>query len=385
MTRKRFRLPPVLHTDTPPPDLTVPDSLTSPVTSPIADWRRRKRHGALWLWTSGLAVLAACLLDISQGSGELPLARLLPALWQSEANDPLAHAILWQLRLPIALMAVTVGASLAMAGAQMQTLLHNPLADPFTLGVSAAASVGAGLGLILHLDLVQLVLPSWQSLAGAGLGVTLNAFLFALGASLMLWSAQRLPGVGVQTLVLLGIALMFFFNALLGVLQFVASPEALQQLIFWSMGSLERSSWSRLAVLSLVIALCAVVFHRRRSELTALSLGEAQARALGVDVRRLRLSGLMCTALLTATAVSFVGSIGFIGLVAPHIARLLVGEQQQRLLPLSALIGALLLSLTSILSRSLIPGVLLPLGMITALIGLPFFVSLTLKRRGHDG
>ncbi|MEL0617519.1 iron ABC transporter permease [Cobetia marina] len=363
----------------------MPDSLTSPVTSPIADWRRRKRHGALWLWTSGLAVLAACLLDISQGSGELPLARLLPALWQSEANDPLAHAILWQLRLPIALMAVTVGASLAMAGAQMQTLLHNPLADPFTLGVSAAASVGAGLGLILHLDLVQLVLPSWQSLAGAGLGVTLNAFLFALGTSLVLWSAQRLPGVGVQTLVLLGIALMFFFNALLGVLQFVASPEALQQLIFWSMGSLERSSWSRLAVLSLVIALCAVVFHRRRSELTALSLGEAQARALGVDVRRLRLSGLMCTALLTATAVSFVGSVGFIGLVAPHIARLLVGEQQQRLLPLSALIGALLLSLTSILSRSLIPGVLLPLGMITALIGLPFFVSLTLKRRGHDG
>ncbi|MGO2414863.1 MULTISPECIES: FecCD family ABC transporter permease [Cobetia] len=359
--------------------------MTGTLTSPATAWRHRQRQGARWLWVIGVLVVLACLLDISQGSGQLTLARLLPALWQPQAADPLAHVILWQLRLPIALMAVVVGAALAMAGAQMQTLLHNPLADPFTLGVSAAASVGAGLGLILHFDLIPAGLAPLTFLNAAGLGVTLNAFVFALTASLILWSAQRLPGVGVQTLVLLGIALMFFFNALLGVLQFVASPEALQQLIFWSMGSLERSSWPRLGVLSAVILVCGVIFHRRRSELTALSLGETQARALGVDVRRLRLTGLLCTALLTATAVSFVGSVGFIGLVAPHIARLLVGEQQQRFLPLSALLGALLLSLTSTLSKSLIPDVLLPLGMITALIGLPFFVSLILKRRGLDG
>ncbi|MBZ9560431.1 MULTISPECIES: iron ABC transporter permease [unclassified Modicisalibacter] len=338
----------------------------------IARYRARQRR-QYWLLGGLLALTLASLLgDVALGPGGYSLPRVMVALVSPESVSSTLRAIVWQIRLPVALMAVLVGASLAMAGAQMQTILNNPLADPFTLGISSAASFGAALSLILGIGVMPLAGP-WLT---AG-----NAFLLAMLASLTLWAVNHWRGVSVQSLVLLGIAIMFFFNALLGLMQFVASAEALQQLMFWSLGSLERASWTTVALSALVLALCGLGFWRSRWRLTALGLGATQARSLGVDPGRLRLRVLLGTSLLAATAVAFVGTIGFVGLVGPHIARLLVGEDQRVFLPMATLCGALIMSVTSLLAKTLIPGLIVPLGILTALIGLPFFAALVLRSR----
>lgn len=332
--------------------------------------RQRRQRGLIVL--TALAVLASLLADVATGPGAYALPDVLKALVAPSEVSRVLQIVVWEIRLPVALMAIIVGASLAVAGAEMQTLLDNPLADPFTLGISSAASFGAALAIVLDFGLLPV--------AGTLL-LTGNAFLLAMFASLAIWALSRLRGVSIQTMVLMGIAIMFFFNALLGILQYVASAESLQQLMFWSLGSLDKASWGKLGLAGLALLVTIPIFVRARSRLTALRLGDVQAKAMGIDVGRLRLRMLLCCALLSATAVAFVGTIGFVGLVGPHIARLMVGEDQRVFLPMSALTGALILSLTSILSKTLIPGILLPIGILTALIGLPFFVSLILRSR----
>ena len=334
----------------------------------LARQRRQRRLIAL----AALAVLISLLVDVATGPGAYALPDVLKALVAPSEVSRILEIVVWEIRLPVALMAIIVGASLAVAGAEMQTLLDNPLADPFTLGISSAASFGAALAIVLDFGLLPV--------AGTLL-LTGNAFLLAMFASLAIWALSRLRGVSIQTMVLMGIAIMFFFNALLGILQYVASAESLQQLMFWSLGSLDKASWGKLGLAGLALMITIPAFIRARSQLTALRLGDVQAKAMGIDVSRLRLRMLLCCALLSATAVAFVGTIGFVGLVGPHIARLLVGEDQRVFLPMSALTGALILSLTSILSKTLISGILLPIGLLTALIGLPFFVSLILRSR----
>jgi iron complex transport system permease protein len=286
--------------------------------------------------------------------------------------DGPARVIIWDVRLPYALMAVLVGASLALAGAEMQTILNNPLASPFTLGVSSAASFGAALALVLGISL-PLLPPSWNLPA--------FAFLFAFASVLLLQAMASLRGTGVETLVLFGIALVFTFNALVALIQFVASQEALQQLVFWSMGSLSRATWEKLGILAVVIGLTGPFSLKASWQMTALRLGEDRARSFGISVPRLRFLSLLRVSLLAATSVAFVGTIGFIGLVAPHIARLLVGEDHRFFLPASMLAGAVIMSLASVASKTLVPGALLPVGIVTALIGVPFFIALIFSRR----
>nr|WP_299244435.1 iron ABC transporter permease [uncultured Halomonas sp.] len=332
---------------------------------------RRRRH--LFLLVSlALLTLLSFLADVAIGPGQYSPKSVLTALLTPAAASDIVTIVVWEIRLPVAAMAVLVGISLALAGAGMQTILNNPLADPFTLGISSAASVGAALAIILGLGVTPL--------AGTLL-VTGNAFVFAMLATLIIWAINRLRGVSVQTMVLMGIAIMFFFNALLGLLQYLASAEALQQLIFWSLGSLGKASWDKIGLMLTSLAVCTPLFVRARWQLSALRLGELHAKAMGINVGRLRLTVLLCSSLLAATAVAFVGTIGFVGLVGPHIARLLVGEDQRIFLPMAALCGGLIMSLASILSKTLMPGILFPIGIITALIGLPFFVSLILKSR----
>lgn len=346
-----------------------------PATVPgntIQRYQARQRRQRWLLVMTAMATLVSLVADIATGPGGYALTEVVQALLTPSQSGRVLQIVVWEIRLPVALMAIVVGASLAIAGAEMQTLLNNPLADPFTLGISSAASFGAALAIVLGFG----VLP----VAGTLL-LTANAFILAMLASLMIWALSRLRGVSVQTMVLMGIAIMFFFNALLGMLQYVASAESLQQLVFWSLGSLSKASWDKVGLAGLALIVTVPIFVQARWRLTALRLGDVQAKAMGIDVGRLRLRMLLCCALLSATAVAFVGTIGFVGLVGPHIARLLVGEDQRVFLPMSALTGALILSLTSILSKTLVPGILLPIGILTALIGLPFFVSLILRSR----
>lgn len=312
------------------------------------------------------------LADLATGPSNLGLADTLRAiLWPGTAERG-TLVIVWDVRMPAAVMAVLVGISLSLAGAEMQTILNNPLASPFTLGVSSAASLGAALAIVLGVGIPGIP-ASWL--------VTGNAFLFAFGCVLLLQGMTHIRGAGVESLVMFGIALVFTFNALVALLQFVASADALQQFVFWGMGSLGRANWESIAILGIVISLTFPFSIGASWKLTALRLGEDRARSFGVNVTRLRFLSLFRISLLAATSVAFVGTIGFIGLVGPHIARLLIGEDHRFLLPASALTGAVVMSLANLASKGIAPGVIIPIGIVTSLVGLPVFIALIFRRQ----
>jgi iron complex transport system permease protein len=322
-----------------------------------------------------LLTVSLCLsiaFDMALGPANYSLSDVVSALLDPAAAANQLRVIIWDIRMPIALMAVTVGASLSVAGAQMQTILSNPLASPFTLGISAAASFGAALALVggvaLYPGAVQYMVP-------------LNAFLMAMAAALFIHFASTMRGVSVETIVLLGIALVFTFNAALSLLEYLASEQALAAVVFWTMGSLTKATWPKVWFTAAVLVVTVPRFMKDAWALTALRLGDDKAASMGVNVRRLRLQTMMLVSLLAAIPVSFVGTIGFVGLVGPHIARMVVGEDQRFFLPGAVISGALLLSVTSVVSKVLIPGAILPIGVITALVGVPFFFVLIFSNR----
>ena len=359
----------------------VPDSAPALAPPPISPAQagplaQRYRHFVrrrLLLLAALLAVLCASVVaDIALGPSTFAFGDVLRGLLAPGALPQAQQVILWEVRLPYAVMAVLVGASLGLAGAEMQTALNNPLASPFTLGVSAAAAVGASAAVVSGFTLL-----AW----GENLAVPLCAFVGAACATALIQLLAWRQGATVDTVVLFGIALLFSFEALLWLLQFIADSNALQQIVFWTMGSLGRATWTKIGIVGSVLLLCLMWSAHQAWALTALRAGEDQARSFGIAVERLRLVTLLRVSLLAAIALSFVGTIGFVGLVGPHIARMLLGEDHRHYLPGSALAGALMLSLASILSKALVPGVVLPIGIITALVGVPLFMTLVLRQR----
>ncbi|WP_315503017.1 iron ABC transporter permease [Actinomyces radicidentis] len=337
----------------------------------VASYRRRTARRAAIL--IGLAVVVAAGLVLALMVGPLPLGAddVLRSLLRPGA-DPSADDVVRQLRLPPAVLAVLVGAALSLAGAQMQVLLQNPLAEPFTLGVSAASALGAALAIS-----AGLALPLHP-----GATVPAAALAGGLTASLVISLVSRMPGVTRETTVLLGIALVLSCQALLALVQYRASTESLQQIVFWSMGSLMRGRWNAVWTVGAALAVVAPPFWVNGWRLTALSLGEQRAAAMGVDVGRTRTRGLVGVCVLASLSVAFVGVIGFIGLVGPHVARGLVGEDQRFLIPASMLCGAALLTGAHVLSQVLVPGVAVPVGIVTALVGVPVFLAIVLGRVG---
>lgn len=338
----------------------------------VGGYRKRAILRVALVVAAALVLFTTVVIDVITGPADLSFWRVAHVIFDPSVATAKDEVIIWDLRLPIAMMAIVVGAMLGVSGAELQTILNNPLAEPFTLGLSMAASFGAAVAIVL----------GWSVLPGVGaLFVTVNAFFFAMAASLLLFFVTRLRGADPETMILMGIAMMFTFNALLAFLQYGASELQLAQLIFWQLGSLARATWPKVAICVVILAIVLPYFLSRSWALTALRMGEDKAAALGVNVNALRLMVLAGVSLLSAVAVSFVGAIAFVGLVAPHIARMIVGEDQRGFLPLSALAGALILSGTSIASKAITPGIVYPIGMITSLIGIPFFVSLILSQR----
>ncbi|GAA0336828.1 FecCD family ABC transporter permease [Morganella psychrotolerans] len=321
-----------------------------------------------------VVIICTVLLDFTMGPSGLSLEALWQTLMSPESVSAGTRVIVWDIRLPYALMAVVVGLALGLAGAEMQTILNNPLASPFTLGVSSAASFGAALAIVLGLGIPG-VPDQWL--------VSANAFVFALLSAMMLDVITRWTRVATSGVVLFGIAMVFTFNALVSMMQFIATEDTLQGLVFWTMGSLARATWIKLGVMALAFAILLPISMSNSWKLTALRLGEDRAVSFGINVRRLRLGTLLRISILTALAVAFVGPIAFIGLVAPHIARMMFGEDHRFYLPASALIGALVLSMASIASKNLIPGVIIPVGIVTSLVGVPFFLSMILRHKGN--
>ena len=338
----------------------------------IEDYRHAVRIRGLILLLTLIALSASLVLDLGTGPGRYPLSEVVSTLFQRAAAPIQLSVVVWDLRFPIALMAVITGIMLALAGAQMQTILNNPLADPFTLGISSAASFGAALGIVLGRG-VPFVPVQYL--------VTVNAFIFSFGTSLFLYMFTRLRGVTVETMVLTGIAMLFTFGALLSLLQYGATENDLAELTFWMMGSLGKATWGKIYLCTALLVVICPYFASKISPMTALRMGDERARTMGIHVERLRLQMLFFISVLASTSVAFIGTVGFVGLVGPHIARMVLGEDQRYFLPMAGLVGGLLMSLTSILSKTIVPGVIFPIGIITSLVGIPFFLSLILANR----
>lgn len=322
---------------------------------------------------AGIAlVCTAAVADLLIGPSFLNVFDVLAALVNLDgAGDPMTIVIVHDIRLPMTLTGLIVGASLGIGGALMQTILGNPLASPYTLGFSAAAGLGASIAILTGFSLGAL----------SAFSVPLAAFSTAsLAAVLVLGLAWR-RGMSAEVMVLAGIATLFLFQSLQSLVQYMASPEILQEIVFWVFGSLLKADWTSVRVSGSVLVVGALLIIPDLWRLTALRLGDDRAASLGVKVKPLRFRIFAIVALLTAGAVSFVGTIGFIGLVAPHIARMLVGEDQRLLLPLSGAAGAGIMIGASIASKLIAPGAIVPIGIVTAIIGVPFLFGLILKQR----
>jgi iron complex transport system permease protein len=336
---------------------------------------QRRHEKRRWWVVSGLLLILVLsfLFDLATGPSMLSVLDVASALanWLGMPIDVAAttKVIVTDLRLPIALIAILVGGTLGVGGAEMQTLLNNPMASPYTLGMAAAAGFGAAL--MLYLGSLGL---------SSQVAVPIGAFVCCMFSASLLFGLAMMRHISSGQLILAGIALLFLFQSLLSLVQFVSSPELSQQILFWLFGSLTKATWSNVAIIAVVCSACFLVLLKDAWKLTALRLGEERAKSLGVNVSRLRLKTLVLVAVMTATVTSVVGIIGFIGIVAPNMARILVGEDQRYFLPLSFLIGAFLLSTASVLSKIIVPGALFPIGIVTAIIGVPFFFWLIMSK-----
>jgi iron complex transport system permease protein len=284
------------------------------------------------------------------------------------------EATLWLIRVPRLLMAILVGATLATAGVVMQGVFRNPLAEPGVIGISSGAAVGASATIVFGL-----------SFAGP---LTLPLFAFAGGliTTIVVYVSARADGrTEVVTLVLTGIAVNAIGGAAIALFTYLGSTQEREQIVFWQLGSLNGTRWQDLAIVAPLAAIGIVACLFFSGSLDLLALGERQAEHLGVRVERLRVIAIVVIALLTCAAVAFVGIIGFVGLVIPHLMRMILGPGHRLLLPASALGGAVLLLAADLVARVAVPGSELPIGMLTALIGGPFFFWLLRRTRRRSG
>jgi heme transport system permease protein len=331
---------------------------------------------AALLCLSLLANLALGAVPISP----LELARVLAeGLVGSAGGDPLQRAVVFEIRLPRLLMGAAVGAALGVSGALLQGLFRNPLADPGLIGVSSGAVLGAT-SMIVVGSLVGLSPDSslWS--------LPLAAFAGAVAVTLLVWRLARRGGrTDVRTLLLAGIAINALVGAVIGLLVLIASDAQLRSIQFWSLGSLGGASYSQLALALPLIALALIAAPFLAGPLNVLLLGENEARCLGVRVERIKRLAVAASCLAVGVAVALTGTIGFIGLVAPHLVRLLTGPDHRRVLPGAALLGACLVILSDLGARTLVAPAELPIGIVTAALGAPFFLWLLRRRMLEAG
>lgn len=318
------------------------------------------------------------MVAVSIGAVTIPLGDV----WQiivhhvtgrGASGDMALDQIVWNFRAPRVVLAALVGAGLAVSGAVLQTVVSNPLADPTVLGFSYGASLGA-----------VVVITAGGATVG-GLGVSAAAFLGALAAGVLVFAlGQRRGRLAPTRLVLAGVAVGYVFLSATSFIQLRATPTELRTVMFWMLGSVAGAQWSQLPTVTVVVLGTTAVLSLFGRRLNVLLAGDESATALGVDVNRLRAVLLVLSSLLTGTVIAVAGGIGFVGLMIPHIVRLTTGADHRRLLPLTALLGAVYLVLVDLLSRTLDRPNELPLGILTALLGAPFFLWLLRHNKGLD-
>ncbi|MEU6015503.1 iron ABC transporter permease [Streptomyces sp. NPDC047515] len=358
------------------------DERTPPATTTAPEPRTPgPRRSTGLVLTAGLlaALVVCCLLSAGLGAYRIPLGDVLASVQHrlglgGAALDRVGESVLWNVRLPRVVLALLVGASLGCAGALMQGVFGNPLAEPGVIGISSGAAVGAVASISLGLNF----LGNWT--------ITVCAFVAGLATVLLVYALSRSGGrAEVVTLILTGISVNAFAGALIGLFVFFADNAQISQITFWQLGSLAQATWPKvLAVLPCAaLGLLVAPFHSRKLDL--LALGERPARHLGVDVERSRITLVLVVALLTAAAVAVAGIISFVGLLVPHLLRMANGPGHRFLVPGSALGGALVLVAGDLAARTVAAPAELPLGVLTALFGSPFFFWLLRRTRRRQG
>ncbi|MCL2862684.1 MAG: iron ABC transporter permease [Methanimicrococcus sp.] len=332
--------------------------------------RKRAKVLAVTVGLTGLLALFV-MLDLAQAFINLSLKEAFFALLGYGSET---HVIIVQnINGPRVVMGCAVGAGLGISGAVMQAIFRNPMASPYILGLSSGAAFGAALAMSLPIAMIPLFVT-----------VPVFAFIFCMLTMFLVYSISRVGGrVPTETLILCGIAVGSLFSALVSLLTYLAG-DRMMGIVFWTMGDLSQNGWQNTMIVVPLILAGSLIMIARSRELNAMMLGDAHAKDLGVDVKKVRLEMLISSSLVTAAAVAFVGVIGFVGLVVPHILRIILGPDNRAILPLSLLGGAAFVILCDYMSRALFVDLgILPIGILTSLIGAPYFIYL-LRRRRHE-
>lgn len=363
--------------------MTVIEALSG--RSKMHHWRQtgdRSHIAIVTIFMLVLASVAAVLVSVANGAADASVFDVASALLSGNASDALAardRIIIFDIRLPRAIMGFLVGASLAVCGTAMQGLFRNPLADPGLVGVSA----GAGLGAVIMIVLGGTVAAPLYNLLGF-YALPAAAFLGGLATTLILYKvATRHGQTSVATMLLAGIALSALAGAATGFLVYLANDQQLRDLTFWSMGSLAGATWTKVWAIAPIMAAAFLVLPFMAKGLNAITLGEATAFHMGVPVQKLKNVTIIAVAAATGAGVAVSGGIGFVGIVVPHLLRLVIGPDHRYLLPCSALLGGALLVLADLFARTIVAPAELPIGIITAVFGGPFFLWILLRNRSR--
>ena len=331
----------------------------------------------LVIFVTALLLTGAFMAALSLGAAQIPLSEVVKSLADMEVN--MRHQIIVnKIRLPQAITAIVAGAGLAMSGAVMQAILRNPLGSPFTLGISHAAAFGAALS-------VMILGGGTMTSSGAititsPMLTTVSAFTFAVLAAALIIAISRRRGSTPETMILSGVALSALCTAGTMFLQFFADDVQLAAMVFWTFGDTARASWPEIILLSTTTGTAALYFLANSWRYNTIEAGEETAMGLGINTRRLRLVGMLLASLVTAVIIAFLGIIGFIGLVVPHLMRRLIGADHRFLLPASMLAGSLLLLGADTAARLILAPNVLPVSVLTAFLGAPVFIFLIIRR-----
>jgi iron complex transport system permease protein len=340
----------------------------------------RTQRARIVLAALGVALCLTALFSLTAGASDASILTLLRGFVSGEGAETFQrdHLIIMEIRLPRIILGMLIGAGLAVSGAVMQGLFRNPLADPGLVGVASGASLGAVSMIVLGGSVLAPVI--------AVLGIyalPLAAFFGGLATTLLLYRVATQRGrTSVATMLLAGIALGALAGAATGVLVYMADDRQLRDLTFWGLGSLAGATWSKIVAAGPIIAVVLIAAPMLARGLNALALGEAAAGHLGIQVQRIKNVAIVTVAAATGATVAVAGGIGFIGIVVPHMLRLSIGPDHRYLLPASALLGAILLLLADAVSRTIVAPAELPIGIITAMCGAPFFLWILLRQRG---
>ena len=337
--------------------------MAMPYGAVTQDYLRSVRQKALLVSLLSGGILLLGIYAVTQGAYQIGAGQVLRAL--AGSGQRAVDVVVWNIRLPRIVAAVMAGGGLALAGLGLQSLLKNPLASPATLGISQGAAFGAALSVVI-----------FQAQA---YGITAFAFAGAMGATMAILLLGRLKRLSAEALILAGVALSSLFASGTILVQYLATETQLAVVVFWTFGDVARSGWREIGLMSAAVAAAAVFMIARRWDLNALDAGDDAARGLGVDVQRLRWQGMVVVALMAALVTAFHGVIAFVGLIAPHMARRLVGADHRLLMPCAAVLGALLLLGADTLGRVLVGSGAIPVGVITSFLGAPMFLYLLMR------